>query len=290
MNILEALARAKELAVLDEHKVSNEVVEYWLNHKLFPKGLEAYSKIYMELNPTFGASTMVVLLLCSLRGSFFPFLERKRLFWGVKYPDIFIEDFHPVMLVERFISETRPFLGSENADTCRSLYRKLKKRHNLVDNPERFVENRTSLDFHFGEAYPDVSGSFQYQTYKSELNRIGQLRATYLASEAENVVHAIHDAVIKCDRFFASDCVFSTNDAVLDLLYTENGGPVLAYDRRLMMTAIGEWLAFGERSLLKEWRTIYDVIARTYEIRTPVQVQEEAMIQARFHLEEMPRF
>jgi hypothetical protein len=312
LNIVEALARAAEMAILDGFHASPRAVEKWYRAGLFHKSMETYSTVYLSLLRPYPLDLMVVLLISSLRGSFFPFVGRH---------DVYLEDFHPVMLLERMIPATlgkidltlddsnvdstfiqaayesaKTFFGHHTSTSyrqrmeaaCRHMWSILVRDFSLVTDSAPFESNQKELERKFADAFPQVAASFQFRNYLLERQRLSALRKINLSQEAKDIVKVIHNPPVYSDRFLVSDCIFSNNDAALEKLYKANKGPLLALDRRLLNTAVGEWLVFGQTSLLKQWEQVAATLNSHYGGEQMPCAQDMAAYE--YRLAEVPTF
>jgi len=282
LNIMEALARLSEVSLLDKFRLDDRAFHKWfgpafgtddedlfaLASKPSNEVYEVYAKTYLPLIADLPSEIAAIALTLSLRGRFFPFLGPGK---------ARLEDFHPVMLLERMRADcaemyrewrrSRP--GFESArkqwlaeklmgniiwggdyakhltELCHEVIRHLRTKYTLVDNVDDFKRNRDTLDSRFHFAFPNVANSDQYKALKKELARLHTLRKRQMNNELRDLLATIHDPPIQSDRYFATDHIFfdDHDKEFMDLL--RENGPLFAHDYRLATVAMGEYAVFG---------------------------------------------
>jgi hypothetical protein len=293
LNAMEALARLSEVSLLDKFGLDDQAFHKWfgpafgtraddlfaLTSKPSNEVYKIYAKTYLSLVADLPSEVAAIALTLALRGRFFPFLGPGR---------IRLEDFHPVMLLERMrgdcetiyrtwrqrrpgFEEARLHWVSEKLNgniiwggeyaahltaMCDEVIKHLRGKYKLVDNPDDFARNRERLDSRFDIAFPIVAKSDQYQALKRELARLHTLRKRHLDEESGDLLGVIHAPVVQSDRYFALDHMFYSDDDMDFMNLFKRNGPLFAHDYRLATTAMGEYAVFGRKYALEAWAAI----------------------------------
>jgi len=305
LNLMEALARCSEISLLDKLGLTNTMFDQWMSRAFGTGDLSAYAVLFVPLIARLPIDIASVILTLAMRGSFYPYLGPA---------NIRLEDVHPVLLLERmseyaekqyrsglelrsgFQSAQKIFVNARAKEAfergaeygkhletlCKEVVDALRKKFRLVKNPDEFLHNRNALDFNFPAVFPEVSESAQYRALKAEVQRLQTLRAIQTLAELANPLDVIHTPVVKADRFFATDMVFaaSKDESALNELYKTNDGPILAHDRRLLVTALGEWAIFGDRPMIDTSTMIAGILNKYYAGGYAPYDPEEALKEA----------
>ncbi|MGB2697618.1 MAG: hypothetical protein WBD28_07145 [Candidatus Zixiibacteriota bacterium] len=163
LNILEGLARCSEHTYLQDNlHASPQGLLDWYRHKMFGPYSPALEYVFAKTNNWRFATQL--LSLC-LRARFFPYLH---------VGEVFLEDFHPVLLLEQMIDDLpketidQIARGSDSAhmtqaNSILTQLNILADSYNLVDSAELFWSHWEFFNRKLSDRFPNVSKSDSYR-------------------------------------------------------------------------------------------------------------------------------
>lgn len=197
LNIIEALARMIEWYSIYELGASRAVQDDWMDNKIWGQYRPAFEAVLTYAGTDLGA----IALNLSLRGRFFPF---------VGPGEILIEDFHPVLLLDRILNIVPTFLSkrSKSAKPFISLLTEgelvefvntIVSQFDLITDPTEFQANEDALDSRFAEEFPEIANHEGYRLSKKEKDKFQIKRSKYYEEFNKNPLCLFEKPIVSVD-------------------------------------------------------------------------------------------